>query len=226
MSPQYGELRPTSGWDRFVSLGHPSKFQRVWRLGSVTARHSSSGRQPNFAALNRGRHLYSAGRPSRWALAHILVMYEFIIGLLIISQYLLGFDSSIWIRVILTYLRYWYCAESRHTHAVFADVRVAVIMLCGWPCCLLVNSGLQTWENTSLYLLILVSDKLVKFGSLDTLEVFLCDVRIELLTGILAGQLRVKYFSWYVDLCLWQQQQQHKRWWWRMETGRMDNESC
>ena len=32
-------------------------------LGSVTARHSSSGRQSNFAALNRGRHLYSAGRP-------------------------------------------------------------------------------------------------------------------------------------------------------------------
>ena len=27
------------------------------------------------AALNRGRHLYSAGRPSRWALAHILVVY-------------------------------------------------------------------------------------------------------------------------------------------------------
>ena len=44
---------------------------RVSRLGSVTARHSSSGRQPNFAALNRGRHLYSAGQPSSWALAHI-----------------------------------------------------------------------------------------------------------------------------------------------------------
>jgi len=27
--------------------------------------------QPKFATLNRGRHLYSAGRPSRWALAHI-----------------------------------------------------------------------------------------------------------------------------------------------------------
>ena len=27
------------------------------------------------AALNRGRHLYSAGRPSRWALAHILVLF-------------------------------------------------------------------------------------------------------------------------------------------------------
>jgi len=26
------------------------------------------------ATLNRGRHLYSAGRPSRWALAHILVL--------------------------------------------------------------------------------------------------------------------------------------------------------
>jgi len=39
----------------------------------ITARHSSSGRQTNFAALSRGRHLYSAGRPSRWALVHILV---------------------------------------------------------------------------------------------------------------------------------------------------------
>ena len=26
MSSQYGELRSTSGWDRFVSLEHPSKF--------------------------------------------------------------------------------------------------------------------------------------------------------------------------------------------------------
>ena len=50
-----------------TSLGHPCKFQRVSCLDSVTARHSSSGRQPSFAALNRGRHLYSAGQPSRWA---------------------------------------------------------------------------------------------------------------------------------------------------------------
>jgi len=34
-------------------------------LHGTLARHSS-GRQPNFAALNRGRHLYSAGRPSLW----------------------------------------------------------------------------------------------------------------------------------------------------------------
>jgi len=32
---------------------------------------SSSGRQPNFTALNTVRHLCSAGWPSRWALAHI-----------------------------------------------------------------------------------------------------------------------------------------------------------
>ena len=42
-------------------------------IGSVTAQHSSSGRQPNFAALSRERHLYLTGRPSRWALAHSLV---------------------------------------------------------------------------------------------------------------------------------------------------------
>ena len=40
---------------------------------------SSSGRQPNFAALNRGRHLCSAGRPSGWALAHILVSTVFLL---------------------------------------------------------------------------------------------------------------------------------------------------
>ena len=57
MSPEYGELRHTSGRDRFGSLGHPSYFQRLPRLGSVTARQSSSERQPNFAALTRGRRL-------------------------------------------------------------------------------------------------------------------------------------------------------------------------
>jgi len=54
--------------------GTPANFNGS-RLGSVAARHSSSGRQPNFAALNRGRHLYLAGRRSRWASAHILVLF-------------------------------------------------------------------------------------------------------------------------------------------------------
>jgi len=75
MSWQYGGLRPTCGWDLLASLGHRSKFQRISRLGSFTARHSTSGRQPKFAALNSGRHLHSEGRPSRWTLAHILVVH-------------------------------------------------------------------------------------------------------------------------------------------------------
>ena len=74
-SPQYRELRPTSGWDRYGSLRHPCKFQRVSRLGSVTARHLVVGVSQKFAALNRRRHLCSAGRPSRWALAHISISF-------------------------------------------------------------------------------------------------------------------------------------------------------
>ena len=77
MVVQYSELQLTRGWDLLASLRHPCKFQCVSRLGSVTARQSSSGQQPNFAALNIGRHLYSAGRPSRWAFAHILVLFFF-----------------------------------------------------------------------------------------------------------------------------------------------------
>jgi len=53
-------------------LEHPGRFQRVSCLGSVTAWHSSSEHQPNTAALNRGRQLYSEGRSSCCALAHIL----------------------------------------------------------------------------------------------------------------------------------------------------------
>ena len=47
-------------------------------IGSITARHSNSGREPNFAALSTRRHLYSAGRQSRWALAHILLSSVFV----------------------------------------------------------------------------------------------------------------------------------------------------
>jgi len=70
MPSQYDGLRLSNGWDRFINLGHPCKFQRVSHLGNVTARYSSSGRQPNFAALNTGRHLYLVWRPSRWACPH------------------------------------------------------------------------------------------------------------------------------------------------------------
>jgi len=53
MTSQYGEHWPTSGWDLLASLGHPCKFQRVSCLGSVTIRHSSSGRQPNCGVEQR-----------------------------------------------------------------------------------------------------------------------------------------------------------------------------
>ena len=49
MSSQYGELRLTNYWDQLASLGHLSKFQRVSRLGFVTARTSLIGGQPNCA---------------------------------------------------------------------------------------------------------------------------------------------------------------------------------
>jgi len=79
--PHYGELLTAEICWRV--WGTPAnKFQQISRLGGVTARHSSSGRQPNFVALNRGRHLYSAGRPSCWALAHILVKYSFRVNLM------------------------------------------------------------------------------------------------------------------------------------------------
>jgi len=49
MSLQYGELRPTSDGNRFVSLRHASKFQRFSRLAFITAATSLTGDQPHFA---------------------------------------------------------------------------------------------------------------------------------------------------------------------------------
>jgi len=40
---------PTNGWDRLPSLGHPSKFQWVSRLGFIIAPTSLNESQPNFA---------------------------------------------------------------------------------------------------------------------------------------------------------------------------------
>ena len=70
MSPQYGELWPTSGWDPFVSVGTPGNFNGVRILAALLHGTIVVG-VSQTAAFNRGRHLYSAGRPSRWALAHI-----------------------------------------------------------------------------------------------------------------------------------------------------------
>jgi len=65
-------LAGNTGRKKIAILAPSHNFVGLY-LGSVTARQSSSGREPKFAALNRWRHLCSAGPPSRWALAHILV---------------------------------------------------------------------------------------------------------------------------------------------------------
>jgi len=56
--------------------GIPANFNgfRVLAASEHYYTHSSDRRQPNFAALNRGRRLYSAGRPLRWALTHIRLL--------------------------------------------------------------------------------------------------------------------------------------------------------
>jgi len=48
-----------------------------WRKKLPSGHRHCSGRQPNFAALNTGCHLYSAGPPSRWTLVHILISVLF-----------------------------------------------------------------------------------------------------------------------------------------------------
>ena len=57
-----------------VSLvwGTPPNFNGFRILAALLHSHT--------AALNRGRHLYSPGRPSRWALAHISSCYYWLIG--------------------------------------------------------------------------------------------------------------------------------------------------
>jgi len=72
----FGPLTAEIGW-RIWST--PSKFQRVSSVGFVTAATSFTGGQPNFArrlAVSWAGTLYihfqPAGRPSRWASAHIV----------------------------------------------------------------------------------------------------------------------------------------------------------
>jgi len=72
MSPQYGELRPTAA--EIVSLvwGTPANFNCFRVLAALRLLHGTLVvGVSQTAAFNTGRHLYLAGRPSRWALAHI-----------------------------------------------------------------------------------------------------------------------------------------------------------
>ena len=78
----FGPLTAESCWRVW---GTPAIFIG-FRVLAALLHGTGSGRQPNFAALNRRRHLYSAGRPSRWALAHILVFFCFFVTARRLSQ--------------------------------------------------------------------------------------------------------------------------------------------
>jgi len=63
---------PLAAEIRWRVWGTPANFNRFRVLAALLHGTVVVG-VSQTAALNRGRHLYSAGRPSRWALAHILV---------------------------------------------------------------------------------------------------------------------------------------------------------
>jgi len=66
----FGLLMAEIGW------GTPANFNG-FRVVAVLLHGTLVVGVSQTAALNRGRHLYSAGWPSRWALAHILVFLYF-----------------------------------------------------------------------------------------------------------------------------------------------------
>jgi len=69
-------FRPLAAEIGPVVWGTPANFNRFRVLAALLHATPVLG-VSKTAALNIGRHLYSAGRPSRWALAHILVYKDF-----------------------------------------------------------------------------------------------------------------------------------------------------
>ena len=65
MSLQYGELRPTGGWDRFVSLGQPSKFHCYYFPKSVRLEYPQNVKiciLISFHYCTRFNHLQSCSK--------------------------------------------------------------------------------------------------------------------------------------------------------------------
>jgi len=71
--------------------GTPVNFNG-FRVLAALLHGSQVEREPNFAPLNGGRHLCSAGRPSGWALAHISSLY---IIFIFSSKFMLNFPQSL-----------------------------------------------------------------------------------------------------------------------------------
>ena len=72
MSSQY-DFGPLAAEIGLRVLGTPANFNGFRVLAALLHGTLVVG-VSQTAALNRGRHLRLAGRPSRWALAHILVV--------------------------------------------------------------------------------------------------------------------------------------------------------
>jgi len=84
-------LGPTSGWDLLASLGHPCKFQRVSRLGSITARHSSSGRQQILRRWTEGATYIRQGGH------HVGHWPTFLVGFLFVQLQISQQRKKIWV---------------------------------------------------------------------------------------------------------------------------------
>ena len=79
MSPQYGELRPTNGWDPSGSLRHPCKFQQVSRLGSITAGHLVVGVSQTLQHWTEGATYVRQGdhHVGHWPTFLVLILFFF-----------------------------------------------------------------------------------------------------------------------------------------------------
>jgi len=66
----FGLLAAETCWQVW---GTPANFNGFRVLAALLHGTRVVGVSQKFASSNRGRHLHSAERPSRWALAHILV---------------------------------------------------------------------------------------------------------------------------------------------------------
>jgi len=80
MSPQYGILGPLADEILLLVWDTPDNFNRFRVLAALLHGTLVVG-VSQTAALNRGCHIYSAGRPSRWALAHISSFYLLMVAL-------------------------------------------------------------------------------------------------------------------------------------------------
>ena len=95
MSPQYGERRPTSGWNRLTSLGYPCKFQLFSRLGSVTAQHLVVGVSQTLQRWTEGATYIRQGDHHVGHWPTFLVIVYFSSSYIVWRRYIMFLLSSI-----------------------------------------------------------------------------------------------------------------------------------